>query len=59
MEIIIKGDPKEIAALVVAIQERRNEPNSTLATEGLQRLLDAGGCGLGIKLCADHRLEDN
>ena len=24
MEIIIKGDPKEIAALVLAVQERQN-----------------------------------
>lgn len=25
MEIIIKGDPKEIAALVLAVQERQKE----------------------------------
>ena len=29
MEITIKGDPKEIAALVVALQERRERPKAT------------------------------
>lgn len=53
MEIIIKGDPKEIAALVASMQEQQGIDRSQMA-EDLQRALDSYGSGMGIKLCADE-----
>lgn len=34
MEVVIKGDPKEIAALVVALQERRIDFNAAKPDSG-------------------------
>lgn len=48
MKIIIEGEPKEIAALVLELQERQMVSN----VEGLK--LDDSG----IKLCADDVLKD-
>lgn len=39
MEIIIKGDPKEIAALALELQEPRSRENMDEAGETVNRLL--------------------
>ena len=58
MEIIIKGDPKEIAALVVALQERRDDlvPQSLISDHGTP--FDLGIAGGGIKLCTECLLKN-
>lgn len=53
MKIIIECDPKEIAALVAAVQKPQEIDRSQVA-EALQRALDSYGSGMGIKLCADE-----
>lgn len=49
MEIIIKGEAKEIAALVVAIQERQNVPNYCGPILSKEKAPYGGTMGLGTE----------
>ena len=40
MEVILKGEPKEIAALVLAVQERRTNVGFELTPELVQAMHD-------------------
>ena len=48
MKIVIEGSPKEIAALVLELQER----------QVIEKLTEMDWDDSGVKLCADHILED-
>lgn len=50
MEIVIKGDPKEIAALVVALQERRGlSTYSFLSPSAISLPVSDKVCDNGLK----------
>lgn len=50
MEIIIKARPEEIAALVVALQERQGEGTLEFAMRSIQEGLKAGFPGQEVQL---------